>query len=123
LPTLARIEPSARHLRQGAAASVMAGTSVERSSTMTMTDTIRGMTGSTHRESGLARPIEEATANLPSDTFLWLGWGSIVASLVLKLMGRDKDANFVGMWAPVFLIHGVYNKIVKVAGHDRYSRD
>ncbi len=27
------------------------------------------------------------------------------------------------MWAQVFLIHGIYNKILKVAGHDKYDRD
>lgn len=71
-----------------------------------------------HEEGGLARPIEELTAHLPSDTFLWLGYASIAASLVFKLMGRDRHANFIGMWAPVFLIHGVYNKLVKQMGHD-----
>ena len=91
---------------------------------MAFTDTLRGMTsGTSHREGGLAKPIEEVTAALPSDTFLWLAWGSIAASLTLKLMGRDKDALFVGQWAPTFLIHGLYNKIVKVAGHDKYDRD
>jgi len=73
------------------------------------------------REGGLARPIEEVTSKLPSDTWLWLGYGSIAASITLKLMGRGKDANFVGMWAPVFLIHGVYNKLVKQLGHDKYD--
>ena len=79
--------------------------------------------GSAHREGGLAKPIEEYTAALPSDTWLWLAYGSIATSLTLKLMGRPKDANFVGMWAPVFLIHGVYNKLVKQLGHDKYDRD
>jgi hypothetical protein len=74
-----------------------------------------------HSEGGLARPIEEYTARLPSDTFLWLAGGSILASLTLKLMDRDKDALFVGQWAPTFLILGLYNKLVKVAGHDRLS--
>jgi hypothetical protein len=73
---------------------------------------------SDHREGGLARPIEDFTASLPSDTFLWLGYASIATSLVFKIMGRDRHANFVGMWAPVFLIHGVYNKLVKQLGHD-----
>jgi hypothetical protein len=74
-----------------------------------------------HAEGGLARPIEEYTARLPSDTFLWLAYGSIAASLLLKINGRDKDALFVGQWAPTFLIHGLYNKMVKQHGHDRYS--
>jgi len=33
-------------------------------------------------------------------------------------MGRERDAVFVGQWAPTFLLLGVYNKIVKVAGSD-----
>ena len=73
------------------------------------------------REGGLAKPIEEYTARLPSDTFLWLAGGSILGSLALKMSGRDHEALFVGQWAPTFLLLGVYNKIVKVAGHDRLS--
>ena len=85
----------------------------------TLTERAREMTGGgSHREGGLARPIEEVTASLPSDTFLWLAFGSIAGSLALKFMGRDKDANFVGQWAPTFLILGLYNKLVKVAGSD-----
>lgn len=73
---------------------------------------------SQHREGAVARGIERQTAKLPSDLFLWASAGSILASLTLKTMGRDRDANFVGQWAPTFLILGLYNKIVKVAGHD-----
>lgn len=76
-----------------------------------------------YHEGGLARPLDKAVGQLPSDTFLWLGWGSIAAALTMKLMGRDRDASFVGMWAPVFLIHGVYVKLVKQLGHDRYDRN
>ena len=75
-----------------------------------------------YSEGGLARPLDKVTGQLPSDTFLWLAWGSVAASLTLKLMGRDKDALFVGQWAPTFLIHGVYVKLVKQLGSDRYDR-
>ena len=74
------------------------------------------------KESGLARPIEKQTAKLPSDLFLWAAMGSIGASLILRMMGRRHDAIFVGEWVPTFLLFGVYNKIVKVAGHDRMER-
>ena len=74
-----------------------------------------------HSEGGLARPIEEYTARLPSDTFLWLAGGSILGSLTLKMMGKNHDALFVGQWAPTFLLLGVYNKIVKTHGHDQLS--
>jgi hypothetical protein len=73
------------------------------------------------REGGLAKPIEKVTAQLPSDTFLWLSAGSIIGSLVLRVMGKERDAIFVGEWAPVFLILGLYNKLVKVSGHDQYE--
>ena len=72
-----------------------------------------------HREGFVAKTIEEQTAKLPSDAFLWLALGSIGASLTLKITGREKDALFVGQWAPTFLILGLYNKLVKQLGSDR----
>ena len=71
-----------------------------------------------HREGKVARSIEQQTAKLPSDTFLWAAIGSIGISLTLQLMGQEKKANFVGHWAPTFLILGLYNKIVKLQGSD-----
>jgi hypothetical protein len=71
-----------------------------------------------HMEGRVAHTIEQQTAKVPSDTFLWLGIGSIVGSLTMKILGRPHDAQFIGQWAPVFLIMGVYNKLVKIAGSD-----
>lgn len=72
-----------------------------------------------HREGGVARSIEERTAALSSDTFLW-GAGAVIGSaLVLEMLGRRHAGLFVGQWAPVLLLLGLYNKIVKVAGSDR----
>jgi len=79
------------------------------------------MHGTSHKEGGLARPIENITAGVPSDTFLWLACGSIAASLGFKIAGRDHEALFVGQWAPTFLIMGLYNKLVKQLGHDKYD--
>ena len=74
-----------------------------------------------HSEGTLARAIEEQTARLPSDTFLWAATGSIVASLVLQMMGDRQKSLFIGQWAPTFLILGLYNKLVKQLGHDYHS--
>lgn len=74
-----------------------------------------------HSEGAVARMIEEQTARLPSDVFLWGAGASILGSLTLKIMGRDQDALFAGQWAAPFLLLGVYNKIVKVAGSDRVT--
>lgn len=69
-------------------------------------------------ESKSATAIERETAKLPSDVFLYAAGGAIVASLTLKTIGRDKDALFVGQWAPTFLLLGLYNKLVKLFGTD-----
>ena len=74
------------------------------------------------REGRVAKTIEQKTARLPSDFFLWTALGSMAASLVLALTGKTKVANFVGQWVPTMLIFGLYNKIVKVAGHDQTDR-
>ncbi len=89
------------------------------------------------REGKVARAIEQRTSKLPSDLFLWAAGVSIVGSLVFQAIGmfggarsqarqllrphRAPTAEFVGMWAPTFLILGLYNKLVKVAGSDRIS--
>ncbi|HWE93130.1 MAG TPA: hypothetical protein VG269_04085 [Tepidisphaeraceae bacterium] len=79
---------------------------------------MRTITPPEHTEGAVARTIEEQTAKLPSDTFLWLAGGSIVTSLVLKILRRDEASIFVGQWAPTFLILGLYNKLVKLLGSD-----
>lgn len=71
-----------------------------------------------HSEGAVARGIEQQTARLPSDLFLWAAGGAIATALTLKIMGRDRDALFVGQWAPTFLILGTYNKFVKLLGSD-----
>jgi hypothetical protein len=75
-----------------------------------------------HAEGPVARGIEEYTAQLPSDTFLWAAGASIVGSLALMATGNRHGSLFVGQWAPTLLILGLYNKIVKVAGSDRTQR-
>ena len=71
-----------------------------------------------HREGTVARSIEQQTAKLPSDWFLWAAFGSIAGSLAFKMSGKDHEALFVGQWAPTFLILGLYNKLVKLHGSE-----
>ncbi len=71
-----------------------------------------------HREGPLARSIEQQTAKLPSDTWLWAAFGSIGISVYFQLTGDEKKANFVGHWAPTFLLLGLYNKLVKLHGSE-----
>ena len=75
-----------------------------------------------HTEGTVARRIEEQTAKLPSDTFLWAAGVSIAASAVLQAMGNRHASVFVGQWAPTLLILGLYNKLVKELGSDVTDR-
>ncbi|MEP6922570.1 MAG: hypothetical protein ABI967_15715 [bacterium] len=75
-----------------------------------------------HSEGTVARTIEQQTAKLPSDVFLWAALGSIGISAILQLTGKQKQSLFVGQWVSPLLILGVYNKIVKVAGSDRLDQ-
>jgi len=72
-----------------------------------------------HSEGAIARTIEQQTAKLPSDTFLWLAVGSMAASAALQVSGNKHVSLFVGQWAPAFLLLGIYNKLVKQLGSDR----
>ena len=76
-----------------------------------------------HAEGVIAKMIEEQTAKLPSDTFLWAAVGSMGLALFLRLTDRKDESVFVGQWAAPLLLFGVYNKLVKVAGSDRTTTD
>lgn len=72
-----------------------------------------------HAEGPVARAIENQTAKLPSDLFLWAAVGSAGLSLGCHAAGRRRLGLFVGQWVSPLLILGLYNKLVKVAGSDR----
>lgn len=71
-----------------------------------------------HTEGPVAEAIEEQTAKLPSDLFLWTAIGCMGVSLTLQLMKQRHLSLFIGQWAPSILIMGLYNKLVKLEGHD-----
>jgi hypothetical protein len=76
-----------------------------------------------HKEGPVAKMIEEQTSKLPSDLFLWTSVGAMATSLTLKLLKKDHLALFVGQWAAPFLLLGIYNKLVKLQGHDSQDRE
>ncbi|PQA54553.1 hypothetical protein [Siphonobacter curvatus] len=71
-----------------------------------------------HKEGKVATAIEEQTAKLPSDVFLWAALASMGVSATLKILGERHTSLFVGQWAAPFLLLGIYNKLVKLEGHD-----
>jgi len=75
-----------------------------------------------HSEGVVAKTIEEQTAKLPSDAFLWAAFAAIGVAMAMQASGKKHGSLFVGQWVAPFLLFGVYNKLVKVAGSDRLSR-
>jgi hypothetical protein len=80
------------------------------------------------REGPVARMIEQKTAKIPSDLYLWAAIGAMGVSAFQQLRqprrmrwfnapSRSGQLGlFFGQWAPTLLILGIYNKLVKLAG-------
>jgi hypothetical protein len=75
-----------------------------------------------HSEGKVAKMIEEQTAKLPSDTFLWVGLGCLAFSAAIRIVGLRSAGQFIGQLAAPILIMGLYNKLVKVEGHDKEGK-
>ncbi|MBC8152259.1 MAG: hypothetical protein H7Z72_05050 [Bacteroidetes bacterium] len=71
-----------------------------------------------HTEGPVATAIEEQTAKLPSDIFLWAGLGTLATAAAAFAAGKKHEALLIGQWAAPILILGMYNKLVKVEGHE-----
>lgn len=72
-------------------------------------------------EGRFTKAIEHQTEKIPSGVFLTAGVSAIAASLAFKACGMSKTANFIGLWTPTILVLGLYNKLVKLEGHERDS--
>ena len=80
------------------------------------------LTSMKRKEGKVAKAIETQTSKLPSDLFLWAAVASMGISLYLRITGKRHDSLFVGQWPAPFLIMGLYNKLVKVEGHDEEEK-
>jgi hypothetical protein len=78
-------------------------------------------------EGRVARAIEVRTSRIPSDVFLWAAGAAMVASGVIQFVGLRRMRNAyraplfligrrIEILAPMLLMLGVYNKLVKVHG-------
>ena len=74
-------------------------------------------------EGHLTKTIEEQTSKIPSVFYLAVAGSAIALSLGLFATQEKKSiANFVGLWGPTLLLLGLYNKVVKLEGSDRYNK-
>jgi hypothetical protein len=83
------------------------------------TDTSDAADGASRTIGRLGRRIEEQAARLPSDPFLWAAVGSLGVSAALRASGKKHASLFAGQLAPVFLLLGLYNRLVEQFGSDR----
>jgi hypothetical protein len=74
-------------------------------------------------EDRFTKGIEKYTATIPSTMYLGVAVGAMAVSLALQIGGRGKWGNFIAQWVPTWLIIGLYNKLVKVEGHDQTDRN
>ncbi|HEU4345318.1 MAG TPA: hypothetical protein VFU31_27520 [Candidatus Binatia bacterium] len=73
-------------------------------------------------EGRFTKQMEKYTADIPSSAYLGIAVGAMAASLLFQLAGHGKWGNFIAQWVPTWLIIGLYNKVVKLEGHDQWDR-
>ena len=73
-------------------------------------------------EDQFTKTIESYTAAVPSTGYLAVAIGAMGLSLLCELAGRGKWGNFIAQWVPTWLLFGLYNKLVKLQGHDQSDR-
>jgi hypothetical protein len=73
-------------------------------------------------EDQFTKTMESYTAAIPSSGYLAVAIGAMGLSLACQVAGRGKWGNFIAQWVPTWLIIGVYNKLVKLEGHDQSDR-
>ena len=85
-------------------------------------DTFSSQSGHVGTEDSFTKSIEEYTSEIPSSAFLGVALGAMALSLIAQATGQGKWGNFIAQWVPTWLIIGLYNKIVKLEGHDHADR-
>lgn len=73
-------------------------------------------------EDEVTKTIEKYTASIPSSAYLGVAVAAMGVSFLFQVVGRGKWGNFIAQWVPTWLIIGLYNKVVKVQGHDQTDR-
>jgi hypothetical protein len=56
------------------------------------------------------------------DLFLWAALGFFGLAAAMQSANRKHSSLLLSQLAPTFLLLGIYNKLVKVAGSDRYEQ-
>src|SRR5918996_1397210 len=74
-------------------------------------------------EDRFTKSLEEYTSAIPSSAYLGVAIGAMAVSIICQVTGRGKWGNFIAQWVPTWLIIGLYNKLVKLEGHDQSDQE
>jgi hypothetical protein len=84
--------------------------------------TTMGAGVSAPREDEFTKQVEQYTGAIPSSAYLGVAVAAMGVSLLCQVTGQGKWGNFIAQWVPTWLIIGLYNKVVKLEGHDQSDR-
>lgn len=59
-------------------------------------------------------PLDQFNTGLNPELFLWAAGLSVAASAFAQIVGKKHESNFIGEWAPTFLLLGVYSKLSRM---------
>lgn len=62
--------------------------------------------------------IERQVQKVPADAFVAAAAISVGLSLILRILGRKSDSEFVGHWAPTMIGLAIYDKLTKGGGEE-----
>ena len=71
-----------------------------------------------HKEGKFTKAIENQVAKASPNFYLIGAISAIGISLILKLMGKKDNAQFVGQWVAPILLLGVYDKLAEQSDND-----
>ena len=78
--------------------------------------------GNKPEEGKVAKAIEHKTQLIPSDVFLWSALGFFGLSVAMQAANKKHSSILLSQLGPMFLLLGIYNKLVKVVGSDAYDQ-
>ncbi len=74
------------------------------------------------KEGEMTKKLEDFTAQLPSKFYLCTAAAIMGISIFLKCRRHTHSALFLGQLVSPILIMGLYNKLVKIHGHDSLEK-
>ncbi len=94
---------------------------IKKENFMAQTSSMENIARKSHLDSDIQHREREIAQNVPPSLFVTFALGSMLVSASLAIFAKQKEiANFIGLWAPSFLLIGVYNKLTRLEVQDEH---